>query len=234
MELHALHGELAVAHAHDLAVLGFCSDLEALGQSRAPNRQRMVTRRHEGARQPAEHADAGMADRRGFPVDDLTRMHDLAAESLADRLMTEAHPQYRDPAGKFAHRRERDPRFGGSAGPGGNDHAFRSHHGDVRRRDLVVATHFDVGAELAQILHQIPGEGIVVVDHQNHARPSIPLKAISAARSTARALARVSCNSLSGTESATIPAPAWTCIWPSFTTAVRIAMARSISPLKPR
>src|SRR5258708_754135 len=131
----------------------------------------MVTRRHERAGQSAKHAEAEMADRRGFAVDDSARMHDLAPESLADRLMTEAHAQYRDPAGKLAYRRERDPRFGGSAGPGGNDDPFRSHRSDVRRRDLVVAKHFDVGAELAQILHQIPGEGIVVVDHQNHKRP---------------------------------------------------------------
>src|SRR6266487_755592 len=33
-----------MAHAHDLAVLGLCGNLEALGQGRAANRQRMVTR----------------------------------------------------------------------------------------------------------------------------------------------------------------------------------------------
>jgi len=33
-------------------------------------------------------------------------MHDLAAESLADRLMAEAHAQYRDLAGKLANRSE--------------------------------------------------------------------------------------------------------------------------------
>jgi len=44
VELHALHGELAVAHAHDLAVLGLCGNLEALGQVRAPDRQRMRKR----------------------------------------------------------------------------------------------------------------------------------------------------------------------------------------------
>ena len=58
-----------------------------------------------------------MADRRGFSVHDFARMHDLAAESLADRLMAEAHTQYRDLAGKLAYGRERDPRFSGSAGP---------------------------------------------------------------------------------------------------------------------
>src|SRR3979409_2690109 len=178
----------------------------------------MIAGRHEGTWQSAEHPEARMPDRRGFPVHDFARMHDLAAESLADRLMTEAHAQYRDLACKLAYGSQRDPRFSGSAGPRGNDDTCRFHRSDVRRPDLVVAKHLDVCAQLAQILHQIPGEGIVVVDHQDHARRSIPFEAISAARSTARALARFSCNSLSGTESATILAPACTCIWPSFTT----------------
>src|SRR5206468_6744962 len=103
-----------------------------------------------------KHAEAKVADGRGFSVDDSTRVHDLAAESLSDRLMTEAHAQYRDPAGKLAYRGERDPRFGGSAGSGRNDDACRFHRSDVCRRDLVVAKHFDVRAQLAQVLHQIP------------------------------------------------------------------------------
>src|SRR5258708_1120724 len=44
VELHALHGELAVAHAHDLPVLGFSVALEAPGQGRAPHRQPLLTR----------------------------------------------------------------------------------------------------------------------------------------------------------------------------------------------
>src|SRR5258708_28017002 len=109
VERHALHGELAVAHAHDLAVLGFCGDLEAAGQGPAPDRQRMVTRRHERARQSAKHAEAEMADRRGFSVDDSARMHDLAPESLAHRLRTKSHAQSRDPAPTLAYPPPRPP-----------------------------------------------------------------------------------------------------------------------------
>src|SRR5438477_552513 len=101
--------------------------------------------------------------------------------------------------------------------------------------ELAVAHAHDLAVfGLCRDLRQIPAETLIVAKDQHHARLSIPLKTISAARSTARAFARVSCNSLPGTESATIPAPACTCIWPPFTTAVRIAMARSISPLNPR
>src|SRR5437773_11015185 len=111
VELHALHGELTVAHAHDLAVFGFRGDLEALGQGRAADRKRMVTRRHETARQSTKHAQAAMLDRRGSSVDDFTRAHDLAAERLADRLMAEAHAQSPDPARKPAYRGHPAPLF---------------------------------------------------------------------------------------------------------------------------
>src|SRR5258706_189063 len=86
-------------------------------------------------------------------------------------------------------------------------------------------------AHLAEILPQVVGEGIEIVDHENHA-PSIG-RTSSAARKIARALCRVSCHSACGSESATMPAAACTCSLPSFSTAVRIAIATSMSPLKP-
>src|SRR4029077_19415790 len=58
--------------------------------------------------------------------------------------------------------------------------------------------------------------------------------ATSAARISARPLCRVSSYSACGSESATMPAAACTCSVPSFTTPVRMAMARSMSPLNPR
>src|SRR5262249_50221472 len=147
-----------------------------------------------------------------------------------------AHAEYRNLAGEIPNRSQRYSRFTGCAGPRRDDDGACMHRCDLGRPDLIVASHFDLGTELAQILHQIPGERVVVVDHQDHgcSRASMPLAAISAARSTARAFARVSCHSLSGTESATMPAPACTCMVPSLTRAVRIAMARSMSPLNPR
>ena len=85
-------------------------------------------------------------------------------------------------------------------------------------------------AELAPFRRRVP----------RHLRPHVPVlgyltaSAISAARSSARALCCVSCHSERGSESATMPAAACTCSRRSFTTAVRIAIATSMSPLKPR
>src|SRR5216683_6792134 len=95
----------------------------------------------------------------------------------------------------------------------------RADAGDV---DRVVALDGDVGAELAEVLHDVVGERIIVIDHQDsnffivrHA--TYLLAAISksraawSARTIARALFTDSSNSAPGSESATTPPPA--CIY---------------------
>ena len=78
-------------------------------------------------------------------------------------------------------------------------------------RDRVVALDADVRAELAEVLREVVGERVVVVDQQElHDAASSAVRAIATARSTARALLTVSSYSSSGTESATSPAPACT------------------------
>src|SRR5206468_3905747 len=95
-------------------------------------------------------------------------------------------------------------------------------------RDHVVAEDLDVRAELLEQVHEVPGERVVVVQHQElHAYSS---SASSIAASSAASFARHSRCSASGTESATTPAPAWSRATPSATTIVRSAMHVSIVP----
>ena len=61
----------------------------------------------------------------------------------------------------------------------------------------------NLGAQLAKIMHEVVGEGVVVVDHQNH---YLPLS-FSTAFMMALPLLIVSSHSDSGIESYTIPAP---------------------------
>src|SRR5882672_1294776 len=236
MELHALDIKLAMAHAHDLAVFGFRGHFQAARQAIAPNRKRVIPGRKERARDTAENTGPRMDDPGGLPVNHLARMPDCPPEGLADRLMPQAHSEYRHLAREIANCGQRYSRFARGAGSRGNDDALRAHRPDVRGSDLVVAGDLDLGSQFLQILHEVPGERIVVVDHEDHGASHVsrPFATISAARNTALALACVSRHSFSGTESATIPAPAWTCMRPALIKAVRIAMARSMSPLKPR
>ena len=95
--------------------------LQAVGQARALDQQRVVARRLERARQAGEDAAPVVEDRRGLAVHDLARAHDLAAEGLPDRLVAEAHAQDRDLPGVRRMTSQADPGLVGRARPG-RDH----------------------------------------------------------------------------------------------------------------
>ena len=78
----------------------------------------------------------------------------------------------------------------GRARAGRDDDFFRPERLDFVERDFVVAKDFHVGAELAQIVIQVVGERIVIVDQQNHR--FLHCSASSTAFSMARALLSVS------------------------------------------
>src|SRR5687767_10679588 len=126
----------------------------------------------------------------------------------------------------------RDAGVLGTARAGRNHDPRRRQRRDLVQRDLVVAAHRHLGAELAQVLGEVEGERIVVVDQEDHHRSS--RCASSRARKSACALLRVSSYSVAGTESATMPAPAWTWATPSRSTSVRMAMQQSRLPAKSR
>src|SRR5690606_33663467 len=141
-------------------------------------------------------------------------------------------------------RLHRDTGFVRRAGAGGNHQPVRCQRLDLRQGDGVVAMHQHLGTQLLQVLHDVVGKAVVIVDHQHphHWAPPCctpragrvsPRRAMLTAVNTARPLFMVSFHSSRGTESATTPAPTWIYSRPSRITAVRIAIAVSISPLKP-
>src|SRR5690606_13623269 len=133
--------------------------------------QRVVAGDGEGIGQAGEYSLITVIHRTGLAVHGLAGTHHLAAEGLADALVAEADAQDRQPAGKVLEYRHRYPSLVGRAGAGGDDYAFGLQRFDLGHAQLIVAHHLDLGTQLAEVLHQIPGEGIVVVDHQYHAVP---------------------------------------------------------------
>src|SRR5262249_15238533 len=101
---------------------------------------------------------------------------------------------------------------------------------DFFQGDPVVAIDAQVLTQFSQILNKVVGEGVVVIDYQNHS--SNPRCARLIARINARDLFTVSMYSFSGTESATMPPPAWMYPLLPRTTSVRIAMHESRLLLK--
>src|SRR5712692_9418732 len=235
VELHPFDRQAAVAQAHDLAVLGFSAHHKTIRQRIALHHQRVVARRHKTIRYFPEYPVLVVTDARGLAVHHLPRAHHFPAESLPDRLVSQADAEDRHPAGEAGDELEAHPGLVRRAWTGGDDDVRRLYCLYLLNRNFIISENRDLGAELAQVLHQVVGERIVVVEHHDHRTSFAPPGAQSAAAlRSASALCCVSCHSERGSESATMPAAACTCSRPSLTTAVRIAMARSMSPLNPR
>ena len=91
MKLNALDLHLPVAQAHDKAVGRGGGDFEAGGQALAFHDQRMVTSGLERIGQAFEDGPAVVMDLAGLAMHQFRGPDDLAAESLPDGLMAEAH-----------------------------------------------------------------------------------------------------------------------------------------------
>ena len=135
-----------------------------------------------------------------------------ATEDCANGLMTEADAQRRDCRPQFADGCQRDAAIGGHSGPGRDQQVRGRERFQVRCRDAVVAENAQLSAHLTEVLHQVVCEAVVIVYDRYHA--CIPAagwlpSACSIASATACALLSVSIYSLAGSESATMPAPAW-------------------------
>src|SRR4029077_8763129 len=114
----------------------------------------------------------------------------LAAERLNQRLMAEADPEDRNARlGEGADRLDRDPCLLGSPRPGRDPQPVRLEIEQLRDRGLVVADHADLRAELTEVLDEVVGERVVVVDdeHAGHGHSGCS-PASSTARKTALAL----------------------------------------------
>src|SRR5262249_20150217 len=92
--------------------------------------------------------------------------HDLAAEGLADALQAEAYAENRELTGHLAQERQRDTGLLWRAGAGRDDDRVGMKRADARDVDGVVAPDGQIGAEFAEILHEVVGEGVVVIDHE--------------------------------------------------------------------
>src|SRR6266540_530400 len=79
---------------------------------------------------------------------------------LADALVAEADAEDRQLAGEALDRLDADAGLFRRTRPGRDDDALRRHLVDILDRDLVVAKHLDLGAQLAQVLVEVVGEAV--------------------------------------------------------------------------
>src|SRR5712664_492169 len=128
----------------------------------------MIARGGEGIRQAAENVLTVVMDLARFAMEEFRSADNFTAERSANGLMAEAHTEN----GKFSG--EALDKLHGNAGllrrarTGRNYDALRVSPDDLFHGDFVVAMHLDVATQLAEILREVVGKGIVVVEKQNH------------------------------------------------------------------
>ena len=172
MELNAFQWEFLVAEAHDHAGAvtfdGVRADLEIGWQAFFVDDQRVVACGSHGRVDAAEDGFAVVLDAAGFPVHQVFGADDLAAEGFAHCLVSQANTEYRSLAGELPDEVDADAGLVRGAGAGG-DHDVVGFQGlDFVDGDLIVAADLDLRAEFSQVLHQVVGERVVVVEDEDH------------------------------------------------------------------
>ena len=183
VELHALDIQGLVAQAHDLVhravlELGPGSHFQAVRQRLALDHQRVVAGHGQRLVEAGEHALVLVENRTGLAVHHLTGAHHVAAEGLTNALVTQAHAEDRQLAGKVQDGLDGHTRLGRRAGAGRNHDALRLERFDLSDGQLIVADHMDIGTQLAQVLHHVVGKGVVVIDHQQHVGVSLTAQTV--------------------------------------------------------
>src|ERR1700730_14607342 len=163
MELHAFNLVAAVAQAHDDAVIGFGGDGQLARQGFAFHNQRMVTRGSEGIGEFSEHSFAVVVNLTGLAMEERGRAFYLSSERHADGLMAEAYSENWKFAGKPLDKLHGDARFLWRAWPGRNNDALRLSPGDLFDADFIVAMHLHLASQLAKILGEVVGEGVIII-----------------------------------------------------------------------
>src|SRR5262245_42251362 len=200
MELESHHGIARMPHGHDFAVFGGRGDVQVGREAGARDHERVVATRLEWAGEAGEDAAAVVLDARGLPVHGTVRAHDPGAVGGSDALMPQADSQDWRRGTEAPDDVDRDARLRRGARAGRDDDVGRPPPGDLVERDRVVAMHLAFLPELAHVAREIENKGVVVVDEEDHG---------TRAATRPRALSRVSRYSSSGSESATMPPPAW-------------------------
>ncbi len=113
----------------------------------------MIASTNHRAGNAAKNGAAVVLDRTGFAVHQPRRANDSAAKGRADRLMSQAHSQDGDLAGKVFHQRNADARLLRRARAGRDHNPLRRQRFNILNCHLVVAANFHLRAQFSQHLH---------------------------------------------------------------------------------
>jgi len=167
MELDPLHRKIPVPHAHDHPFPGPGAYLQAVRHGLRIEHQGMIATCRKGAGETPEQGAPVMVDVGCLSVENGRGPHHAASEGHTDGLVPEADPQERRLPCHLLHKRHRDAGPGRSSRPRRNDNALVAGGRDLPDADGVVPDDVRLRAQLAQVLDEVVGEGIVVVQNQD-------------------------------------------------------------------
>lgn len=172
MELNAFDRKHFVSQAHDdasaVVVAGPGADLEIGRKSLFANDERVIANGGHGRLEAAKDGAAVVLDAAGFAVHESFGADDLAAKSGANGLMSEADSEKWNLAGKMTNQFDADARILRRAGAGGDHDAIGMEGFEFIDGDFVVAAHLDARTQFAQVLDQVVGKGVVIVENEDH------------------------------------------------------------------
>ena len=124
----------------------------------------MVAGGRKGRGQALEDAGAAVLDGREFAVHLAGGADDFSPEVLAHGLMAEADAQDGFFSGEGLYDVDTYTGIGGGARAGRNEHTVGVQPLGLGGSELVIAEHAHAHAQLAEVLDEVEGERIVVVD----------------------------------------------------------------------
>jgi len=107
-----------------------------------------------------------------LPMHEAIGADNIASVDLADALMTEADSEDGNDSAHFFNHLAADPRVVRSAGARRYTDTLGCFLANFIERDLVVAMHLHLRAQFSEVLDEVVGERIVVVDDKQHGRES--------------------------------------------------------------
>src|SRR3954453_20045966 len=128
----------------------------------------MVPRGSKRRMQILENRAAIMFHGTSFSMHEIRGSDYLASEGGAQSLMSKAYAENWELPTELAEQLDADPRILRRAWAGRDANALRTHRCNFFYRNLIVAPHHNFSAQLTQVLHQVVGEGIVIIEDKNH------------------------------------------------------------------
>ena len=129
----------------------------------------MVPGHEEGVRKAPKKSLSTVMNGSRLPVHDFRGPYRPPSEGFSDGLVAQTNAQERNGGAQRSDELHADSGLRGSAGSRRNNDSLRRQAPDFFHRGFVIPEDMGIGPELPQELHKVPGEGIVIVQYENHA-----------------------------------------------------------------